>query len=117
MPWDVQFDVAFEGEFLTLGEDVQDAILAASRMLRLYGPQLGRPYADTLKGSKFGNMKEFRFAAADGVWRLAFAFDPMRNAIFLVASDKSGISARRFYNRLIVRADARYAAHLRRLGL
>ena len=25
-----------------------------------------------------GNMKELRFTAADGVWRVAFAFDPDR---------------------------------------
>jgi hypothetical protein len=69
---------------------------------------------DTLKGSRFANMKENRFAAADGVWRVAFAFDPAREAILLVAGDKSGTSKRLFYSRLIGLADIRYADHLRR---
>ena len=52
---------------------------------------------------------------ADGVWRVAFAFDPNRDAILLVAGDKSGIAQDRFYKRLIAQADRRYAAHLQRL--
>ncbi len=57
-------------------------------------------------------MKELRFDAADGVWRVAFAFDPKRKAILLVAGDKSGVSERKFYKRLIVKADDRFDAHL-----
>lgn len=70
------------------------------------------PYADTLKGSKHANMKELRFAADDGAWRVAYAFDPERQAILLVAGDKSGQSTRRFYRQLIARADARFDEHL-----
>jgi hypothetical protein len=29
-------------------------------------------------------MKELRFKAADGVWRIAFAFDPEQKAILLI---------------------------------
>ncbi|WP_352561397.1 MULTISPECIES: hypothetical protein [unclassified Mesorhizobium] len=36
----------------------------------MFGPQLGRPHADTLNDSSFANMKELRFDADDGVWRL-----------------------------------------------
>jgi hypothetical protein len=50
-------------------------------------------------------MKELRFDANDGVWRIAFAFDPKRRAILLVAGDKSGISEKRFYRELICKAD------------
>jgi hypothetical protein len=32
----------------------------------------------------------------DSVWRVAFAFDPGRNAILLVAGEKSGGSETRF---------------------
>lgn len=67
---------------------VQDALLAVAKLLADYGPRLGRPYADTLKGSKHANMKELRFEASDGEWRAAFAFDPQRRAILLVAGDK-----------------------------
>jgi Phage derived protein Gp49-like (DUF891) len=42
-------------------------------------------------------MKELRFDAASGVWRVAFAFDPARRAVLLVAGDKKGRGSRRFY--------------------
>jgi hypothetical protein len=60
-------------------------------------------------------MKELRFDAADGVWRVAFAFDPKRQAVLLVAGDKSGGSEKRFYRQLIVKADERFDDHLSRL--
>ena len=67
--------------------------------------------------SLFANMKELRFEAGDGVWRVAFAFDPERTAILLVAGDKSGGSEKRFYKALIAKADMRYQAHLDRLAV
>ncbi len=70
---------------------------------------------DTLKGSKHHNMKEIRFPAAGGVWRFAFAFDPIRRAIVLCGSNKSGGSERRFYQQLIAKADARFDEHLARI--
>ena len=42
-------------------------------------------------------MKELRFAADGGVWRIAFAFDPEWQAIMLAGGDK---------------ADARFDEHL-----
>jgi hypothetical protein len=47
-----------------------------------------------------------------GEWPLAFAFDPERNAVLLVAGDKSGASGKKFYKRLIEKADKRYKEHL-----
>ena len=86
--------------------------MVQAKLLAQVGPMLGRPRVDTLKGSAFPNMKELRFDAADGVWRAAFAFDPNRRAIVLVAADKSGVSETRFYRSLIEKADRRFAEHL-----
>jgi hypothetical protein len=83
-----------------------------AELLAAIGPTLKRPHADTLKGSRFANMKELRFDADDGVWRLAYAFDPERKAILLVAGDRSGTSSARFYKTLITKADIRFAGHL-----
>lgn len=94
---------------------MQTEILALSRLLQQFGPQLGRPRVDTLNGSSHTNMQELRFDASDGVWRVAFAFDPKRKAILLVAGDKSGGSEKRFYKELIRKADIRFDAHLNRL--
>jgi hypothetical protein len=113
--WAVEIANEFEPEFDALPEQVRTEILALSLVLEEFGPQLGRPRVDTLNGSRHANMKELRFSAADGEWRLAFAFDPKRNAILLVAGDKSGNSQKRFYRELIRKADDRFDAHLARL--
>jgi hypothetical protein len=115
MNWDVRLHNAFEAEFLAFERGVQTELLAVSKLLAEYGPQLGRPYVDTLKSSKHTNMKEMRFSAADGEWRAAFAFDPERKAIVLVAGDKSGRSQKRFYKQLIAKADRRFSEHLENL--
>lgn len=112
MIWTVQFAPDFEEEFETFDTSVQDALLAVTALLIDFGPRLGRPHADTLNGSAYGNMKELRFNAAGGVWRAAFAFDPSRRGIVLVAGDKAGINQKRFYEQLIAKADRRYALHL-----
>ena len=76
---------------------------------------MGRPRVDTLKDSRHANRKELRFSAANGEWRVAFAFDPLRKALLLVAGDRSGVSERRFYKELIRKADSRFDDHLSRL--
>src|SRR5208337_2679640 len=113
--WAVEIGGEFDPEFDRLHEDVRTEILALALLLEQFGPQLGRRRADTLHGSRHANMKELRFSAADGEWRVAFAFDPKRKAILLVAGDKSGGSEKRFYRELIRRADDRFDAHLSRL--
>ena len=80
----------FVPEYRNLHKDVQDELLAHIELLEQFGPQLGRPRADTLNDSRHANMKELRFDADDGVCSVAFAFDPSRKAILLVAGDKSG---------------------------
>jgi hypothetical protein len=110
--WAVEVGTEFEPEFDALHEDVQNEILALSLLLQQFGPQLGRPRVDTLNDSRHANMKELRFSAANGEWRVAFAFDPKRKAILLVAGDKSGGSENRFYRELIRKADERFDAHL-----
>ena len=115
MNWDVGFDPAFDLEFDALPTAVQDELLAQAKFLETFGPMLGRPRVDTLNGSRHANMKELRFQADNGVWRLAFAFDLRRKAILLVAGDKSGVNERRFSRQLIKKADERFDAHLNRL--
>ena len=115
MNWEVRFHREFVAEFEELPIPVQDELLTQARVLGQYGPNLSRPRVDTLNGSRHANMKEIRFNAANGVWRVAFAFDPERRAIILVAGDKSGISERRFYRALIRKADDRFDNHLNEL--
>ena len=73
MAWDVAFHDEFVPEFKAFEVSVQNGLLAVAKLLADYGPQLGRPHADTLKGSKHANMKELRFEGADGEWRAALS--------------------------------------------
>ena len=112
MTWVVEFHDAFADEFRDWRHDVQKAAATSIAILELVGPMLGRPHADTLKGSRHKNMKELRFSMGDGEWRIAYAFDPRRRAILLVGASKSGVASDRFYRRLITMADHRLDDHL-----
>lgn len=114
MTWIVELAEEFETEFDALPAPVQDELLAQAKVIECFGPATGRPRVDTLKRSRHANMKELRFDADGGVWRVAFAFDPRRHAVLLVAGDKSGGSEKLFYTRLIAKADQRLDNHLRR---
>ena len=116
MTWEVIFHDDFFTELAALDQALQDELLAHAILLRDYGPGLGRPTVDTLKGSKHSNMKELRFAWSGEVWRVAFAFDSARQAILLVGGDKGGADQRQFYQRLIAKADARFDSHLATLA-
>lgn len=111
--------VLFQKEFVTEIEDwslkVREELYAKVRLLQHFGPQTPRPHVDTLSASRFANMKELRFDADNGVWRVAFAFDPERNAILLIGGDKRGQNQKRFYANLIAKADERYSHHLKKL--
>jgi hypothetical protein len=102
----------FDEWFAELKSDAQAEVIAKVNLLKLLGPQLKRPHADTLKGSKHANMKELRAETRSQVLRIAFVFDPDRCAILLVGGNKSGVSQRRFYKQLIAKADALYDSHL-----
>jgi len=82
--WRVIFHDDFVPEFKLFADAVRREIYARIELLMKFGPQLGRPHVDTLKGSSVPNLKELRFSADDGAWRVAFAFDMKRQAILLV---------------------------------
>ena len=110
--WKVQTSLCFDEWFAGQDSDIKIEIAGLIKLLELFGPRLGRPHADTLSGSKHVNMKELRGRTADKVLRIAFAFDPDRVAILLVAGNKAGVGQKRFYKQLIESADRLYDAHL-----
>jgi hypothetical protein len=77
------------------------------------GPALGRPLADRISGSRLHNLKELRpgSSGASEV-RILFIFDPARNAVLLVAGDKSG-HWQEWYRTAIPAAEAAYEAYLK----
>ncbi|MGN6316494.1 type II toxin-antitoxin system RelE/ParE family toxin [Trinickia sp.] len=115
--WTVVFHEAFEPEFRKLDPTVRRELLSTALAVQQMGPDAGRPYVGTLSNAKHPNMKALRFTANGGaeVWRVAFAFDPERKAIVLVAGDKQGMNDQLFYKRLLQVANARFDRHLARL--
>lgn len=117
--WEVIFDEAFKAEeFRSMDKEQRLALLAAADALEDAGPSAGRPLIGTLDNPKHPNMKELRYEAHEGtqIWRAAFAFDPKRNAIVLMAGDKQGTEKEKFYKNLLRVANKRFDKHLDRLA-
>ena len=87
-----------------------EKVFTALEALEEQGPNLGRPFADQVKNSRFKNMKELRPRGKN--LRLLFAFDPNRKAIILVAGDKTN-NWIKWYEQNIPIADQRFSEHLR----
>ena len=104
-----EYDQWFAGQ----GDEVATEVFAVVGLLQEFGHRLSRPHADTINGSKFDNMKELRVKTSRAEIRIAFAFDPKRNAILLIAGDKRGSNEKRFYRQLIAKADLLYEKHLK----
>lgn len=66
--WKVEIHDEFKAEFGEIEIAAQDAIAVRVLLLEKFGPNLGRPYADTLSGSKFAKMKELRCSVSNGEW-------------------------------------------------
>jgi hypothetical protein len=109
MAWSSARTVEFAEWWKTLAEAEKGKVAASIQKLERAGPSAGRPFVDSVKGSKHSNMKELRTTSTI---RVFFAFDPRRVAILLVGGDKAG-KTKRFYRQMISRADRIYDAHLR----
>ena len=117
--WDVVLDEEVETWFLDLCKTDPDSgnlIAAAIDKLSDDGPVLGRPLVDRITASRHHNMKELRPGSSGGSEiRILFAFDPLRQAILLVAGDKAG-NWRQWYIDNIPIADDRLDEHLTTLA-
>jgi hypothetical protein len=58
--WEIDFTYEFGDWWDGLTVEEQDSIDSAVYMLEDEGPALTRPYADTVHGSNFPNMRELR---------------------------------------------------------
>lgn len=75
--WTVLLSARFESWLSEQEQALQEKVLADLAMLKIYGPDLPRPYADTLKGSQYKNMKELR---------VRFSGRPIRAFMHLIMS-------------------------------
>jgi len=82
-------------------------------VLEEFGPTLTRPQADTVRGSKYPNMRELRIQHQGRPYRVLYAFDPRRVGVLLIGGDKTGNS--RWYEEFVPKADKIYSQHLREI--
>ena len=111
--WEIITSESYDAWFQEQTEDDKVLIRSKVYLLSDYGPNLKRPYADTLKGSKkLANLKELRAQNDSHVFRVAYVFDPERKGLLLIGGDKKGKNQRKFYKNLISDAEQIYAAYL-----
>lgn len=109
--WSIATTDRFDGWLSTQNDTDRACILAAILVLEEKGPGLARPYADTVHGSRFSNMKELRVQSRGDPIRVFFAFDPSRTGILLCAGNKVG-NEKRFYEEMIPIADQQFTDYL-----
>jgi hypothetical protein len=115
MPWEVVGTDEFADWFGALASEARRRVVAAVDLLEHDGPALGRPYVDTLTGSRIANLKELRVSAEGQAIRVLFVFDPARRAVLLLGGDKTGRWTA-WYREAIPRAEALYDDYRRETG-
>jgi len=112
--WSIKMTDTFDA-WVTASDDMTKAcVMAGVVLLKERGPLLGRPHADTVKGSQYANMKELRIQCRGEPLRVFFAFDIKRCAILLCAGNKVG-NEKCFYDVMVPLADNEFRAHLQQL--
>jgi hypothetical protein len=111
VPWNVELKGPVKQWQGSLDPVAADRFSAALKHLRERGPQLGRPFADSITSSRHHNMKELRV----GNMRALYAFDSRRAAVLLVAGDKTN-DWKGWYKRNIPAADRLFEKHQRGIG-
>lgn len=115
--WEIYSSEEYEAWFNTLDPESKEAILERVLLLAAFGPNLPRPYADVLRGSKqYKNLKELRAQTLKHVLRVAYYFDQRRNAFLLTGGDKKGKDEDRFYKNLIAEAEKIIEKHEREIN-
>jgi hypothetical protein len=109
--WDIKRTDELIEWIKELDDEAKEAIYHHLLILQEFGPSLGRPYVDTVHGSKFKNMKELRVQNKKRIFRILFIFDPFRNAFLLIGGDKR--NNKKFYIEMISIADSLYANYLK----
>jgi hypothetical protein len=111
--WEIITSENYDAWFQEQTEDDKALVRSKAFLLGEYGPNLKRPYADTLKGSKkLANLKELRAKTDVHEFRIAYIFDPERKGLLLIGGDKKGKNQKKFYKDLIREAEQIYDAYL-----
>ncbi|MFP5457683.1 MAG: type II toxin-antitoxin system RelE/ParE family toxin [Bacteriovoracia bacterium] len=110
--WVILQTPEFQQWFDNSDRRLQEDILEHAQLLRELGPELRRPYADTLKGSTLANLKELRFTSKERIIRVFYAFDSDRNGVLLIGGNKSSSGDKNFYKKMIALSEKIYRRYL-----
>ncbi len=103
----------FKAWYEDLSEGHQESVFHVVGLLEGRGTTLGFPYSSDLRGTKHA-LRELRVKAQGAQIRIAYAFDPARNAVLLLGGDKTGDD--RFYEWLIPVAEKIWLQYLDEQG-
>ena len=117
MAWDIEATDEFKQWFAGLAEAEQISIGRKVDLLEMLGPVLGRPDVDSIKGSRFPNMKELRVQHGGKPYRVLFAFDPRQTGILLMGGRKGRKGWCQKASALADGIYSRYLAELKKEGL
>lgn len=98
--WEIESTEEFEIWLQKQDLVIKEEILVHFYLLSEKGPLLGRPFADSIQGSKIRNLKELRIQVKLKVIRIFFVFTENRIGLLLAGGDKRG-NDKRFYDQMI----------------
>lgn len=113
--WNIKQTEEFQEWFNKSSLKLKRETLKHVDILSQFGPHLGRPFVDTLKGSSILNLKELRFNCGEKVIRITFVFDPDRNGVLIIGGNKSGSGDKRFYDKIMLKSEKIYFDYLEKL--
>jgi hypothetical protein len=103
--WSIEYTKEYETWFTNQEEENKMAINTKVILLQEFGPNLGRPYVDTIHGSKYTNLKELRINRKNTALRILFCFNKIRNCWLLIGGNKKGKNEPDFYKKIINQAE------------
>jgi hypothetical protein len=112
MAWTIEGTDEFQQWFAGLTDAERISIARKIDLLEQTGPSLGRPHADTLKGSKITNLKELVIQHSGDPYRVLYVFDPRQAAILLLGGRKADS---KWYKTAITAAEKLYEQYLKEI--
>ena len=102
-----EFVVWYDG----LDEDDTKAVVRVVDLLAARGVTLPFPYSPDIKGSEYV-VRELRVQSGGKPLRILYAFDPKRQAVLLLGTDKTGMSDKEFYATYVPQAEDLWKEYL-----
>jgi hypothetical protein len=115
LPCEVVTTDEFQDWWMNLPETQHDAIRDAVNLLEQFGVDLPFPHQSNVGASKYA-MRELRRKSGAHQLRVFYVFDETREAVVLLGGDKLGVGDKRFYEKVVPKADALWETYCKEQG-